>query len=148
MGVKYFSNQEEIAYLHFDYPGGITAHLHVSWLSPLKIRRMMIVGTKKMVVYDDVELSEKIKIYDKGVLIDKEQVRIGYRSGDLLAPNLDIKEALGVLASEFVLALEKKKDLVSSGEFGSEVVNILEKATVSARTGKKILLKNGNSKKR
>lgn len=150
----YYSTQEEIFYLHLDYPKKVSCHLHVSWLSPLKIRRMMIVGTKKMAVYDDVEQSEKIKIYDKGVIVEKlkkgtktaEQVRIGYRSGDIKSPNLDIKEALRIMSSEFINALETRKKPLSDGEFGLKVVNILEVATSSSRSGKKKVFKNGNKK--
>ena len=116
----------------------------------------MIVGTKKMIVYDDIERAEKIKIYDKGVVVDKlkgsskevRQVRIGYRSGDIKSPNINVKEALGVLCSEFVESVKSRKKHFSDGEFGLSVVNVLEKATMSARKGKTVQIQNANSKRR
>ena len=139
-GHSYFGKQEEISYLHLHYPGGVSANIHVSWLSPLKIRRMMIVGTKKMAVYDDIEQSEKIKLYDKGIEMDKTQVRIGYRSGDVHSPNLEIKEGLSTMSGEFIKSIEKREEPVSSGRFGLAVVKVLEEASKS--------IKNANSKKR
>lgn len=143
---SFYGTQEEIFYIHLNYPNKITCHLHVSWLSPLKVRKMMIVGTKKMIVYDDVEQSEKIKIYDKGVVFD--QIRIGYRSGDINSPNIDIKEALGTMALEFIDALETRKEPVSSGLFGLSVVNILEMSNNSSRSSKTISIKNKNDNKK
>lgn len=131
VGKKYFGSQEEIGYLHLDYPSGVNANIHVSWLSPLKTRRMMIVGTKKMAVYDDIEQSEKIKLYDKGVEMDKNQIRIGYRSGDVYSPHLEVKEALLTLCGEFIECIVSRKTPISSGKFGAEVVKILETATKS-----------------
>lgn len=142
---SFYGEQEDTFYMHLEYPGKITCHIHVSWLSPLKIRRMMIIGTKKMVVYDDVEQSEKIKIYDKGVIVQKskeiskvEQIRVGYRSGDVSSPNLDIKEGLSVLAEEFIQAITTRSEPLSNGKFGKSVINVLEKATQSARKRKSI----------
>lgn len=141
----FYGEVEDSFYMHLEYPGKITCHIHVSWLSPLKIRRMMIIGTKKMVVYDDVEQSEKIKIYDKGVIVQKskeiskvEQIRVGYRSGDVSSPNLDIKEGLSVLAEEFIQAITTRSEPLSNGKFGKSVINVLEKATISARKRKSI----------
>jgi len=143
---SFYGTQEEIFYIHLNYPNKITCHLHVSWLSPLKVRKMMIVGTKKMIVYDDVEQSEKIKIYDKGVVFD--QIRIGYRSGDVNSPNIDIKEALGTMALEFIDTLETRKEPVSNGLFGLSIVNILEMSNNSSRSSKTIIIKNINDNKK
>lgn len=129
IGKKYFSNQEEIGYLNLIYPNNIMANIHVSWLSPLKLRKILIVGTKKMVVYDDVEPSEKIKIYDKGIDTDKIQTRINYRTGDTNSPNLPIKEGLSIVCSEFVKTLVTRKLTLSDGNFALGVVEVLEKAT-------------------
>jgi predicted dehydrogenase len=149
---SFYGEQEDTFYMHLEYPGKIMCHIHISWLSPLKIRRMMVIGTKKMVVYDDVEQSEKIKIYDKGVIVEKpkeiskvEQIRVGYRSGDVYSPNLDIKEGLSVLAAEFIEAITTRHEPLSSANFGKSVINVLEKATESARKRKTIKL-NGNRK--
>ena len=143
---SFYGTQEEIFYIHLNYPNKITCDLHVSWLSPLKVRKMMIVGTKKMIVYDDVEQSEKIKIYDKGVVFD--QIRIGYRSGDVNSPNIDIKEALGTMALEFIDTLETRKEPVSNGLFGLSIVNILEMSNNSSRSSKTIIIKNINDNKK
>lgn len=132
-GHKFFGSQEEIAYVHLHYPGGLTANLHVSWLSPLKIRRMMVVGARKMAVYDDIEQSEKIKLYDKGVEFDKTQLRIGYRSGDVYSPNLEIKEGLATMCAEFIAAIEKRKSPISDGKFAYAVVSVLEEASNLAK---------------
>lgn len=128
IGKKYFGEQEEIGYLNLEYPDNIMANIHVSWLSPLKVRKIMIVGTKKMVVYDDVEVSEKIKIYDKGIDTDKIQTRINYRTGDTNSPNLPIREGLSTMCDEFIKSLINRKLTLSDGNFGLGVVEVLEKA--------------------
>lgn len=146
----YFGKHEEVAYIFAKYPRGISVHVHVSWLSPAKIRRMIIVGTKKMIVYDDIEPTEKVRIYDKGVKVDGdikelEQIKIGYRTGDVLIPKIDIVEPLSLLTKEFVGALKTRKETRSSGEFGAGIVEILEKATQSARNGgRKVVFNNGS----
>lgn len=152
--IKKYGNQEEVGYIHLNYANNLSCNIHVSWLSPLKIRRMMIVGTKKMAVYDDIEQSEKVKIFDKGVTVDKlggtvkelEQIRIGYRSGDIWSPNLEITEGLKTIAQEFIKSISTRKPSVSCGEFGLSVVEILEKSTESARTGKKVEFSYANKK--
>ena len=95
--------QETVAHIAATYKN-VFLHCHVSWLSPIKIRRMIFVGTKKMLTYDDIEPSEKIKIYDKGVSFVKDpkesyQLRIGYRSGDVTVPHLPIEEGLSGMAN-------------------------------------------------
>ena len=93
------------------------AHIHVNWLAPVKVRRTLIGGSKKMIVYDDLEPSEKIKVYDKGITLNRQQDPwrrctrrlVGYRTGDMLAPNLDMSEALRVEAAHFVRCVEEKK---------------------------------------
>jgi hypothetical protein len=117
-------------------------HCHVSWMSPVKIRRMVFVGTKKMVVYDDIEPSEKIKIYDKGVSFIRDagqalQLRIGYRNGDVVVPNIHIEEGLYGMAKEFIHAVTAKKKPLTDGGMGLRVVRALNKATVSLRSGGK-----------
>lgn len=143
----HFGSYENVAYVFSEYPKGITTHVHVSWLSPAKIRQMLIVGTKKMIAYDDIEPTEKIRIYDKGVIMDRssrdvEQMKIGYRSGDVRLPKIDITEPISLLVREFVNVINSRQVLKSSGEFGAGVVDILEKATQSAKSGKKVFFKN------
>lgn len=124
-------HQEAVAYITAQYPHNIFFHSHVSWLSPVKIRTMIFVGTKKMLVYNDMEQTEKIKIYDTG--IDVRQRRIGYRIGSVVSPHLPITEALTGMANDFISAITKKKTPRSHGEMGVRVVRAIEAATASIR---------------
>ena len=91
---------EDIAYVTLLFQDNTIAHVHVNWLAPAKIRRIIVGGSRKMVVYDDMEASEKVKVYDKGVTVgaapDAYPMRVGYRVGDMFAPNLETTEALRV----------------------------------------------------
>lgn len=132
--------QESVAYIAATYPENICVHMHVSWLSPVKVRRIVIIGTKKMVIYDDIESSEKIKIYDKGVSFTKEpkhayQLRVGYRNGDVVAPTLIIEEGLYGVIREFIDNISNKRPPLTDGDMGLRVVRFLETATKSARSG-------------
>ena len=131
-------NPENVAYLTISFRSDTIAHINVNWLAPVKIRRTIIGGSRKMVVYDDLEPSEKIKVYDKGVDItdDPEQVRkmlIGYRIGDMWAPQLDAIEALSALTAHFVDCVLKQRKPDTPGEMGLAVVRVLEAATRSMR---------------
>lgn len=150
-GASHYNKQEDVAYITTEYPNNIMTHVHVSWLSPLKVRRMTIVGTKKMIVYDDTEPAEKIRVYDKGVVMttDKvvaEQIKIGYRSGDAWLPKINFYEPLSLLLSTFIKGMDGKnkpspsgeKEVKSSGKFALDVMEILEAATKSLRTDQKV----------
>lgn len=145
-GKSHYNKQEDVAYIMAEYSNGVTAHVHVSWLSPLKVRTMTVVGTKKMIVYDDMNFTEKIKIYDKGVKIEKtpatmlQEVRVGYRSGDISIPNIPNtdREALSEMAKEFVDAITTRRKPLSDAELGKDIVNILEKTNKSILTGERI----------
>ncbi|WEJ59321.1 Gfo/Idh/MocA family oxidoreductase [Devosia sp. FJ2-5-3] len=139
---------ENIAYLNLHYDCKLMAHIHVNWLAPLKVRRTLVGGSRKMVVYDDLEPSEKIKIYDRGLTIDpmapkagerRNQMRIGYRAGDMSAPQLDITEALGSELAEFVSCVERGTKPIADGAAGLRVVTILEAATQSMAQGGSIV---------
>lgn len=142
----YFGKQEEVAFVHVEYKDKMFANINVSWLSPLKKRELIIVGTKRMVVYDDINPSEKIRIYDKGVTVlkelvkDEEQLKIGYRSGDVWMPKTDVVEPLSLLIKEFVNSVKTRKTPKSDGRFGMEIVKLVESSTNSARTGESVLL--------
>jgi predicted dehydrogenase len=133
--------KENIAFLTLFFGGPMIAHIHVNWLAPVKIRRTLIGASKQMVVYDDLEQSEKIKIYDKGITLDRQRdpaekiydVLVGYRTGDMLSPRLDIKEALSVEAAHFVECVQQRKQPISDGQAGLRVVQILEAASRSMR---------------
>ncbi len=130
---------EDIAYVTMFFESSFIAHIHVNWLAPVKVRRTMIGGSRKMVVYDDVEPSEKIKVYDKGVTVaareeDMYKLMISYRSGDMWAPQLDNAEALRAEIFEFAAAIEQNRQPLTGGEAGLSVVRTLEAATKSMKS--------------
>ncbi|OGB66159.1 MAG: oxidoreductase [Caldithrix sp. RBG_13_44_9] len=137
---------EDVAYLTVFYPDNIIAHIHVNWLSPVKIRQTQISGSKKMVVWDDNSPSEKVKIYDKGIEVIQtaDQVYntlIQYRTGDMYCPKIPQTEALTVEMGHFAECLEKGVKPVSDGHSGLRVVQILESAEKSIKNrGKEIRL--------
>lgn len=145
-GKSYFNKRESIAYITVSYPKNILAHIHVSWLSPLKIRRMLIIGTKKMVVYDEDKPSEEIRIYDKGVIVEEtylqveKQAKISYRSGDILLPKVNVVEPLGILIDIFIKAISSREIPRSSGDSALDVMAALEASTNSLKTGRKVKL--------
>src|SRR6185503_8160994 len=107
-----------------------------NWLSPVKVRRTMLGGSRRMVVFDDLEASAKIKVYDRGVSVNPNpenvyQMQIGYRTGDIWAPKLDVTEALSVEAAHFVECIQTSSQPMSDGEAGLRVVRLLEAATES-----------------
>jgi predicted dehydrogenase len=129
---------EDTAYVSVFFDGSVIAHLNLNWLSPVKIRRTLLGGTKSMVVYDDLEASEKIRVYDKGVVVNNNpesvyKLMVGYRSGDMYAPRIDMTEALAVEIQHFVDCIEHGKTPITDGHAGLRVVSILEAATRSMR---------------
>jgi predicted dehydrogenase len=127
---------ENIAYLTLFFDQNLISHIHVNWLAPVKLRRTLIGGSRRMIVYDDIEPSEKIKVYDKGIMLNngpesRYQMLISYRTGDMWAPQLDITEALRVEALHFIASIETCKPPITDGEAGLRVVRILEAATQS-----------------
>jgi predicted dehydrogenase len=139
-------NPYNIAFITLFFASGLIAHVNVNWLAPVKIRRTIIGGSRKMVVYDDLEPTEKIKIYDKGIEItdDPRQVhamRVGYRLGDMRAPNLDSTEALTTAVRHFVETIRTGRRPDTDGARASVVVQILEAASRSAAmNGKPVAL--------
>jgi predicted dehydrogenase len=133
-GVKHLNTpHENIAYVTVQFEGNLIAHFHLNWLAPVKVRRTLVGGSKKMVVYDDTENSEKIKVYDKGVVQTqdperREKMLTGYRNGDMLAPQLETSEALRLMAREFVSSINEKRAPLSDGHAGYRVVRLLEAA--------------------
>jgi predicted dehydrogenase len=148
-GVKHLNTpHENIAYVTVQFEGNLIAHFHLNWLAPVKVRRTLVGGSKKMVVYDDTENSEKIKVYDKGVVQTqdperREKMLTGYRNGDMLAPQLDTSEALRLMAREFVASINEKRAPLSDGYAGYRVVRLLEAAQASIeQNGRLIVLKD------
>jgi predicted dehydrogenase len=129
---------EYAAFLTVFFDDDTIAHINVNWLSPLKIRRTLVGGERQMIVYDDLETSEKIKLYDKGITITEtpEQVRkllISYRTGDLWSPNLPATEALAVEAKHFSACINGEETPLAGADAGLEIVRILEAANQSMR---------------
>jgi predicted dehydrogenase len=127
---------ENVAFLTLFFENRLIAHMHVNWLAPVKVRRTLIGGSQKMIVYDDLEPSEKVKIYDKGITFNNNpenvyQMLIDYRMGDMWAPQLDLTEALRTEALHFIRCIEKSVPPITSGQEGLRVVQILEAATRS-----------------
>src|SRR5881397_2522434 len=132
------SPTENIAYVTVRFEGSLIGHVHVNWLAPAKIRRTILGGSKRMMIYDDMETSEKLKVYDKGFSIatdptlEKEyQLMISYRSGDMHAPQLETREGLAVEVENVIRAVNGKEPLVADGAAGWRVVRILEAAQQS-----------------
>lgn len=136
-GMSHFPGKpQNVAYVTLFFEQNLIAHVHVNWLAPVKIRRTLLGGSRRMVVYDDLEPSEKIKVYDRGISVDSRsedayQALIGYRSGDMWAPHLDGTEALRTEAVQFVRCIDDRAPVVTDGEAGCRVVRILEAATRS-----------------
>jgi predicted dehydrogenase len=125
-----------MAYLTCFFDGSLIAHHHVNWLAPVKVRRTLIGGDRQMIVYDDLEPSEKVKIYDKGVVVRSGRERVyesmvGYRTGDMWAPQVSLTEALRVEAQHFAECIRTGLSPLTDGESGLRVVRILEAAVES-----------------
>lgn len=139
-GDRVFTGIHDIAYMHLVFPNNILAHVHVSWLDPNKERRITIVGSKKMLVYDDVEPMDKLKIYDKGVETPPytetyADFHCSYRYGDIATPRLDLVEPLRAECQHFVECIRHGTTPQSDGRVGLRVVRLLEMADRSLRSG-------------
>ena len=138
---------ENVAYITLFFDGRLIAHIHVNWLAPVKVRSALVGGSQKMIVYDDLEPSEKVKVYDKGITINESpesvyKMLVGYRAGDMWAPQLDMTEALKTEALHFIRCIDKGERPITDGEAGLRVVRILEAATQSmAERGRLVELK-------
>jgi predicted dehydrogenase len=129
---------ENLAYITLFYDSGMIAHANVSWLAPVKVRQILIGGSKRMIVYNDLEPSEKVKIYDKGVSFTDDprqiqEMRVGYRTGDMWAPKLEDAEALRVEGEHFLDCIENNSAPLTDGRSGLRVVELIEAATSSMR---------------
>jgi len=137
IGVNHYNHMEDVAYLALHFDGNVIAHVHVNWLAPVKIRRILLGGSKKMIVYDDMEPSEKVKVYDTGVkVVSREGIYrtlVEYRTGDMFAPKIDHTEALNIVVRDFLRAIRTGDEPVADGRSGHRVVRILEAAEQSIR---------------
>ena len=141
IGVKSLGHPfENIAYLTTHFGGNMIAHIHVNWLAPVKVRKMLIGGTRKTIVYDDLESLEKLKIYDGVPPINAHELHEEYptplnRAPGMFAPILDRTEALSLVAHEFADAIRGERLAVSDGYSGYRVVRLLEAAQRSLQQG-------------
>ena len=145
-GVSHTKNEiENIAYLTLKYENNIIAHFNCSWVSPVKIRQMLIGGTEKMVVFNDMEPTEKIKIYDSGYQYENDDERndilVDYRTGDINVPKIKMTEALSLMATDFIKSIKNNTTPISNAQLGLDVVEILDAAERSIKSnGKEISL--------
>ena len=129
------SKVEDVVFVDLRFPGGKVAHVHVSWLDPHKLRKFTVVGSQKMVVFDDMEASEKLRIYDKGVDRPGQIVSYGdsltVRSGDILIPKIPLQEPLRLECQHFLDCVRERKTPLTDGEDGLRVVRVLAAAQAS-----------------
>jgi len=134
-GQTHLNGHEDIAFITVYFPGKIIAHINVNWLSPVKVRTTLIGGEKKMLVWNDLEADEKIKIYDKGVKITTQEglynLLVNYRSGDMWAPHVEQVEALKQELAYFVDCIASNRAPFNDGAAGLRVVKMLEAANLS-----------------
>jgi predicted dehydrogenase len=138
-GTSHFpGTPENLAYVTLFYGSGMIGHANVNWLAPVKVRQILLGGDKKMIVYDDMQASEKVKVYDRGISFTDDpqkiyQLRVGYRSGDMWAPQLVMTEALRVACEHFVKCIGTGQPPITDGRLGLRVVELIEAATSSMR---------------
>ena len=138
-GISHIPGQpENVAYITLFFASAQIAHVHVNWLTPVKVRHTLIGGSEKMILYDDLEPSEKLKIYDKGIRVtpgleDVYRMLVSYRSGDMWAPRLDTTEALQTEALHFIDCIENGREPETDGPAGLRMINMIEAAETSLR---------------
>jgi predicted dehydrogenase len=129
--------RESIAYVSVDLEDNTIAHFHLNWLSPVKLRRTLIGGSRKMIVYDHLDLEHQVKIFDKGVDLltddDRYKVLVQYRTGDLLVPKVDQTEPLEVACKHFISCIQSGERPITDGVAGLRVVELLEAAETSMK---------------
>jgi predicted dehydrogenase len=131
----------DVAFVDLEFPSGFIANLHLSWLAPTKIRRMTLVGTRKMVVYEDTHPEEPVKIYDKGVDIlnpeDFGEYRLTYRTGDVVSPRIPVWEPLRHQLETFLSRVENGETPDAREQTAVDIVGVVEAAEISLRNGGK-----------
>ena len=137
-GISHTNNGiENIGYLTLNYDSGFIAHFSCSWSSPVKVRSMLLGGDKKMIYYNDLEPTEKVKVYDTGYKHEtdeeKKQILVDYRTGDIFIPKISTKEGLTGVAEDFIHSITSNHQPLANSKLGCDVVKILEAAQVSIR---------------
>lgn len=134
---------ENLAYITMNYENNLMVHINVNWLSPVKVRSTLIGGQKKMLVWDDLQADEKIKIYDRGVDINEKtdiyRLKVDYRSGDMWSPKIEHKEALRSELECFVDCIKNNKVPANDAHAGLRIVRLLENANQSLKGGGKLI---------
>jgi predicted dehydrogenase len=144
-GERHLNGLVDVAFITVYFPGNTIAHINVNWLSPVKVRTTLIGGEKKMLVWNDLEADEKVKVYDKGVQMNNGhgvyELLVSYRSGDMWAPRVEQVEALRVELGHFLDCIAKNQKPFNDGEAGLRVVRMLEAANQSlSERGKAVRL--------
>ncbi len=134
------SDIEDIVFLTLEYPGNVLASVHVSWLDPVKIRKLTIVGTSKMVVFDDIQVTEPVRVFDKGVSVEPKGAEFGevkalVRDGDIVSPKVVMREPLKAEVEHFYDCVRNGKKPVADGMAGYETVKVLEAAQKAVGAG-------------
>lgn len=142
-GIANFNGKENLAHLCIYFEDNCFAHFHINWVSPVKIRRMIVGGDKKMLVYDDMENFEKIKVYDSGVDFKTQEsiheALVQYRIGDMFSPKVNQTEALALGVTEFISSINEDRQPITSGRNGLDVVRLLEASDKSIKNMGKIV---------
>ncbi|MFQ5738692.1 MAG: Gfo/Idh/MocA family protein [Acidobacteriota bacterium] len=135
-------NLESIAYVSIEFEDRTLAHFHINWLSPVKVRKTLIGGSRKMVIYDPLDPDNEVKVFDKGVEVHSQTHRhrtlVQYRTGDILLPKIDQTEALESVCNHFVSCIRTGRRPLTDGSSGLEVVRLLEAAQCAMETGKPV----------
>ena len=136
-GQTHLNGHEDVAFITLYFPDSVIAHINVNWLSPVKVRTTLIGGEKKMLVWNDLEADEKIKVYDRGVQVTSREglysLLVNYRSGDMWSPQIEQVEALTRELAYFVECIAQDKTPVNDGQAGLRIVKMLEAANQSIR---------------
>lgn len=146
LGISHTNNEiENIAYLTVNYQSNFIAHFNCSWSAPVKLRNILIGGDKKMILFDDIQMSEKVKVYDTGFDVkndeDKRRLLVNYRTGDVHSPQIENSEALYKMAADFINSIINKTTPISSYEMGLSVVKVLSAAQESIKKkGKEVMI--------
>jgi predicted dehydrogenase len=142
---------EDIAYVNVDYGEELLANFHVNWLSPVKVRQMIFGGRRKSLVFNELNITEPVKVYDRGIDVkggveEMRRVQVGYRSGDVWSPHIEAGEALQAAVAHFAECIREERRPDSDGQLGLRVVRMLEAATRSIRAqGGRVVLVNGST---
>jgi predicted dehydrogenase len=146
------SGIEDVAYVNVDYGDSLLANFHVNWLSPVKVRQMIFAGSRKSLIFNELNTTEPIKVYDRGIEIaeadmeERRRLMVSYRTGDAWSPHIEPGEALQAAVTHFAECIREGVTPLSDGELGLRVVRLLEAATRSIRAqGGRVVLTNGTS---